>query len=465
MQRGFWLAVVMLLALVACAGSDDSDTTSRPAAAGPSEPSPSTTTSTGSESSPTTVLESSPTPTTTPPVATRPTVVAPGDCPADGRLWSNAESTELAVLADQPLRIRASVYPTPSYDARLWSQWGQGVVLDDGRFLSALGDHMGKDGNSFFYVYDPNTNTLRLISDVLSLTDHQSGDWGYGKVHAQMVLGACGDVYVTSYWGTRSGLEFGGSYSGDILMRIDPQSETITNLNTLVSGHGVPSLAISPDGGDLFAEGADPTTDQGVFIARDMESGAEIFRDNDSAHTGFRAMAVDTEGRAYYSIGEGRLRRYDPVSGEVADLADRMPGEFLRAATPPDETGTIVAVTQDEPTFFTLDTDGTITSLSRAPGYTTSLARNGNLVYFIPDAHGGAWESGTPVMVLDVATGKQTVLVELNDLAERELGLRLGGTYNIAIDSQAGRLFIGLNAAPPDSGSTFGAVVLVVIDL
>jgi hypothetical protein len=338
-------------------------------------------------------------------------------------------------------------------------------VLADGRFLSALGDHMGKDGNSFFYVYDPSTNTLRLISDVLSLTDHRSGDWGYGKIHAQMVLGACGDVYVTSYWGTRSGLEFGGSYSGDILMRIDPQSETITNLNTLVSGHGIPSLAISPDGGALFAEGADPATDQGVFIARDMESGAEIFRDNDSAHTGFRAMAVDTEGRAYYSIGDGRLRRYDPVSGEVADLTDRMPGEFLRAATPPDATGTIVAVTQDEPTFFTLDTEGTITSLSRAPGYTTSLARDGNLVYFIPDAHGGAWESGTPVMVLNAATGTQTVLVELNDLAERELGLRLGGTYNIAIDSQAARLFIGLNAAPPDSGSTFGTVVLVVIDL
>ena len=68
-------------------------------------------------------------------------------------------------------------------------------------------------------------------------------------------------------------------------------------------------------------------------------------------------------------------------------------------------------------------------------------------------------------MVLDAATGEQRVLIRLNDLAERELGLRLGGTYNIAVDRERDRLFIGLNAAPPDSGSTFGSVVLIVIDL
>jgi hypothetical protein len=374
-------------------------------------------------------------------------------------------TAEMSTLAEQPYRILATVYPTPDYDARLWSQWGQGIVLPDGRFLSAIGDHEGRDGNSYFYIYDPQTQEITMISDVLSLTDHLEGDWGFGKVHAQMVSGPCGDVYVTSYWGTRSGLEFGPSYTGDILIRIDQQSETIENLGTLIPGYGVPSLAISPDGGILFAEGADPPGDGGVFVARDLKTGEEIFRDEDSEHTGFRALAVDMEGRAYYSMGAGRLRRYDPTSGEVTEIADPMPGEFLRAATAPDENGTILAVTQDEPTFFTLDANGRPAQLGPAPGYTTSLARDGDLVYFIPDAHGGAWESGTPVMVLDVATGEQRVLVRLNDLAEQELGLRLGGTYNIAVDPERRRLFIGLNAAPPDSGSTFGSVVLIAVDL
>ena len=76
-----------------------------------------------------------------------------------------------------------------------------------------------------------------MISDVLSLTDHGSGDWGYGKVHAQMVAGPCGDVFVTSYWGTRSDLVFGPTYDGDILMRLDPESETIASLDTLHGEH------------------------------------------------------------------------------------------------------------------------------------------------------------------------------------------------------------------------------------
>ena len=279
----------------------------------------------------------------------------PRHCPADGRAWDRETTAEMSTLTDQPNRILATVYPTPDYQARLWSQWGQGIVLPDGRFLSAIGDHEGRNGNSYFYVYDPQTQVITMISDVLSLTDHFDGDWGFGKVHAQMVSGPCGDVYVTSYWGTRSGLEFGSSYMGDILIRIDPQSEAIDNLGTLIPGFGVPSLAISPDGRILFAEGADPFGDSGVFVATDLTTGEEVFRDEDSDHIGFRAMAVDTEGRAYYSLGAGRLRRYDPTSGEVMEIADPMPGDFLRAATSADENGTLVAVTQGEPAFFTLD--------------------------------------------------------------------------------------------------------------
>jgi len=362
-------------------------------------------------------------------------------------------------------RVSAAVYPTPSYDARLWSQWGQGIVLHDGRFLSAVGDHEGRDGNSYFYVFDPQTDELTLVSDVLSLTNHQLGDWGYGKVHAQMVNGPCGDVLVTSYWGTRQKLEFGPTYDGDILISIDPISETITSLGTLVPRHGVPSLGASPDGRTLFATGPDPATGNGLFVAVDLGTGEEIFRDSDTSQVGFRSIAVDAEGRAYYSVGSRHLRRFDPSTGETVDLVDQMPGEFLRAATPPDPAGTIVGATQDPPAFFALKADGSIKSLGDAPGYTTSLARVGDLVYFVPNAHGTAWESGTPIMVLNVATGEQTVLLELNALAERRLGLRLGGTYNIAVDPNAQKLFIGMNASPPDSGSSFGSVVLIVVDL
>ena len=40
-------------------------------------------------------------------------------------------------------------------------------------------------------------------------------------------------------------------------------------------------------------------------------------------------------------------------------------------------------------------------------------------------------------------------MVELNPLTEQAFGLTAGGTYDVAVDPQSGRIFIGLNAAPP----------------
>ena len=48
--------------------------------------------------------------------------------------------------------------------------------------------------------------------------------------------------------------------------------------------------------------------------------------------------------------------------------------------------------------------------------------------------------------------------------AERALGLKLGGTYNLAMDPANNRLYIGLNGAAPDHKDAWGEIVLFVID-
>src|SRR5690606_34918946 len=131
-------------------------------------------------------------------------------------------------------RVRAAVYPRPDYEGNPWSQWGQGVVLEDGRFLSAIGDHLGRDGNSYLFEYDPGSDRLVRIGDVAGPAGHEEGDWGYGKVHAQMVTGPCGEVYAATYWGTRSDLVYGGSYDGDVLLRLDPERRTTESLGTIL---------------------------------------------------------------------------------------------------------------------------------------------------------------------------------------------------------------------------------------
>ncbi len=117
--------------------------------------------------------------------------------------------------------------------------------------------------------------------------------------------------------------------------------------------------------------------------------------------------------------------------------------------------------------FFVLEPSGELRSLGEARGYTTSMALHpdGDRFFYIPDAHGGAWETGAPLISVDTTTGDQTVVAELNPLAEARLGLRLGGTYNIAVAPSGQTVFVGMNAGPLGSDDGFGEVVLLVVHL
>ena len=368
-------------------------------------------------------------------------------------------------------RVRAAVYPRPDYAGNPWSQWGQGLVLADGRFLSAIGDHVGRDGNSFLYEFDPAVGRLTRIGDVASLAGHQRGDWGYGKVHAQMVAGPCGEIYAATYWGTVNNLEVGGSYHGDVLLRLDPERRTSESLGPVLEGHGVPSMAGWAEGGLLYAEAADPARfdpQRGAFVVIDMATGEQVFATPDEEdHRGFRAMAVDGEGRVLFSRTKGRLARWDPASGQVEETGIVLPGDFLRAATPPAPDGTVYLVTQQPDVLFALGPDDSLRELGSVQGYTASLAMapDGSRLWYVPDAHGGAAERGTPVIEVDTATGEQRAVVELDPLARDALGLSLGGTYNVAVDATGTVLYLGMNGAPPGADDTFGEVVLVVVEL
>jgi len=400
---------------------------------------------------------------------------APEACPEPGagaRPWSTDVSVPMVSLRDggEGPAVRAAVYPRPDYEGNPWSQWGQGVVLPDGRFFSALGDHRGPDGNSYLYEYDPTTDELTQISDVISLTDHQAGQWGYGKIHAQMVADPCGDVYAATYWGTSRELVYEGTYRGDLLLRLDATERTIENLGPILEEHGVPSMAGWAEGGLLYAEAADPGSDpqRGALVVLDMATAEQVFATPDEEdHRGFRAMAVDQDGRVVFSRDNGALGRWDPATGKLAELDVVLPGEFLRAATPPAPDGTVYLATQNPDLLFALGTNGHLRELGRAAGYTASLAMapDGSRLWYVPDAHGGAAEQGTPVIEVDTRTGDQHTVVELDPLAQDALGLSLGGTYNIAVDDSGKTLYLGLNAAEPGAESLFGEVGLVIVEI
>jgi hypothetical protein len=396
----------------------------------------------------------------------RPAAPASVDGPSN-----KAEPVETA--EDAGVDVALVRYPRPEGEGDPWSQWGQGLVLPDRRFVSAMGDHRGPDGDSYLFVYDPETQRLTRFADVLSLVEHDPGAWGYGKIHGQIVAGPCGEAYFSTYWGDQSDEMYTSTYRGDLLFRLDARLEP-KPLGVPVAEHGIPSLAAFAPDGLVYGEATDPKRfdeqledDHGTFFVYDIQRDEVVFRSDEAAHIGFRSILVDKKGRAYLAARDGRLLVWEPGSKELRVHDATLPGGgWLRASTRPAPDGTVYGVTREPNEFFALRRDGSIRSLGSARGYTTSLALtpDGSRVFYVPGAHGDAWEQGTPVVAVDTKTGEQEVIVELNDLAEEQLGLTLGGSYNVVLDPSGDRLYVGLNAGK-DRDEPWGEVVLAVIDL
>jgi hypothetical protein len=389
----------------------------------------------------------------------------PPACPRPGAA-GGSRSARLERVGNGEPTVRAAVYPRPDYPAELWSQWGQGIVVD-GRYISGLGDHCGANGNSFVYTLDSG-GRLSLTGDVLSVVEHEPGAWGYGKLHAQMVTGPGGTVYATTYWGSREGLQYTDTYAGDLLLRIDPESGRIENLGVPIPGHGIPTLASSPEEGLIYGEAVDGTqkTDTGLFFVYDVAKRDVVFRMDVGYPKGFRSILVDGRGRAYFSTGAHILHVYDPDTGNATPHQARLPGVWLRAASAPAPDGTVYGVTREPDALFALEPSGHFRDLGPVRGYTASLALapSGRL-YYVPGAHGDGWKQGTPLISVDLRTGKDEVVVKLDEVIGPALGLRIGGSYNVVADPEHQRLLIGLNAGPRDGEETFGEIVLVEVAL
>jgi streptogramin lyase len=189
---------------------------------------------------------------------------------------------------------------------------------------------------------------------------------------------------------------------------------------------------------------------------------------------GLRAIIVAKDGRAWFTNGNGGLDRYDPASNKVQKTSVKVPGDgVLRAASRPDEDGVAYCLSKDGAVFSFDTRTEKVKEITKAfvAGRlyiaTCRLDPSGRHLYYIPGAHGKSSQTGTPVIQLDVKTGRRKVIAFLNEHVRKTKNYNLGGTYGIALNADGSQLCINFNGSklPLQRKPDFGLCATVVLHI
>jgi hypothetical protein len=236
-------------------------------------------------------------------------------------------------------------------------------------------------------------------------------------------------------------------------------------------GLGIPSTNMWAEGGLLYGEAVNPATGDAPFFAYDLTTRQVIHVD--TAHQDIndkqRNIMVDSAGNAYFSVNHNGIARYDRESNSVSVLSHNLPN-FLRASAGETADGWIYGASgQSGPKdlFRYHPQQDRMEVLGPSWGYTATMVMDPTerFVYYVPDAHGGASRSGTPVLQYDTVTNEHKVIAFLHPFLEQQTGRVFDGTFGMAIDAKGERLFISMRTFAGKNSNETRIPGLVVVNL
>ena len=350
-----------------------------------------------------------------------------------------------------------------------WSDWGKGLVHSNGKIYAAIGDHLGINGNSWLYEYDPNTKVLKAVADLqTSIAGFQPTDYGVGKVHGRLNEGADGNIYFASYWGTTNN---DANYVGDHIFQYNPTSAVLTDLGIPEPGYGYPSTNMWSNGNIFYAEAFDKFTDPNYtihFLAYDLTTHQVKYFGGHTGSSFGRSFFVDASGNAYFNNGGGHLDKYNPLTNTVTELPNLMPGSQIRQITRPDANGYMYATLQDTQVLFRFNpADGSFTSLTTTEADTPAmdLDPTGRYIYYMPGGHNAWGTSNDPIIQYDIQTNTKRTITTLSDYVATNYLNYLGGSYNVTVSPDGRTVYIGLNADKTAAKTGFDNPVFAAIHI
>lgn len=363
------------------------------------------------------------------------------------------------VMAKQAPQVDFLYYPGQTYEGRPWSNWGNSTFAN-GRYYSAIGDHLAPQGNAFVYEYTPEAKTFRLLTDVRKTINLPDGHYTPGKVHSHLGLAKDGWLYFSTHRGSTKATTAANHYTGDWLLRANPE----TGVTEIVERGPVPNHCLPTgevDGPRMVFYGSTAPGDGGdntgiQFFAYDLAKRKMIYAGPDGPS---RAMILSSStGRVYFTPGQSDapLMRFDPATGRAPV---EIPGRIgIRAVTAETPQGIVYAVSFGRGeagsalTAFDVKTEAVKELGPAGVGinqYIAAIAADptGRYLYYIPGAHGGSEKDNTAIVQYDTKRNRRKVIACLHPWFEKHAGCILKGTYTAALDERGERLFVTWNVS------------------
>lgn len=346
---------------------------------------------------------------------------------------------------------------------RLWSSWGDICVAGDGSVYCGIGDHgndVGGDARCFIYRWLPDKRELVQVVDMSQVVPPMDGQPAWSKVHAKIDESADGRILFscTLNDGNRAKLpthHWNDSLPGGQLYAFDPKTGNTSVVTSLPPRRCTATSLIDRERNTWWCNLE--AGEGNALWGFDLATSKPVFQSPDGTIVFNRAFALARDGSIYFNAEQG-MGKYDAASGKIVAVKASFKGSpGMRSATSESAAGVIYGTTHQTNQLFAFQpANGELKLLGPtwlAGEYTTVtvLSPGERFLYYLPGAHGRAWQSGTPVIQYEIASGRRKVLAFLAAALENELGYVPGGTYGAKLSADGGTLYVNFNGHAADS--------------
>lgn len=352
---------------------------------------------------------------------------------------------EGVAIAKTPPTVDFLYYPNQNYPGNPWCFRGVGTVVD-GKYYSALCDHLAPLGTAYLFEYNPANKQFRLLvntAEFLRSSGQITADMNYspGEVQTQIDLGSDGWLYYGTTRGSTRVTNDANGFRGEWVLRTHPKTgETQVVSAFPVAKHCILAGVLDPQrmifyGGTAAGDYRDKTV---KFFAVDVKSG-KVIQETDQGFDRYCIFAAST-GCVYW---EGK--KYDPETNQVT--GSEVP--HVRSATEETADGWVYGTSHREADLWAFNTK--TEKLTRigpgavgTQGYVSSIHIDptGRYLYYVPGAHGGATKDGTPIVQYDLKRRKAKVLAFLHKFYQQKYGYNLDGCFCSVLDPAGDKLYI-----------------------